>query len=33
VSDVLIGLDVGTTGAKAVAISDGGKLLASGEEP
>ncbi len=32
-SEVLVGLDVGTTGVKAVAISAGGELLATAEEP
>ncbi len=32
VTDCLIGLDIGTTGAKAVAISPDGELLASAEE-
>ncbi len=32
-TDVLVGVDVGTTGVKAVAISAGGELLATAEEP
>jgi xylulokinase len=32
-SDVLVGLDVGTSGVKAVAISTDGELVASAEEP
>jgi len=32
-SDVLVGLDVGTSGVKAVAISPDGELVASAEEP
>ena len=32
-SDALIGLDVGTTGAKALAISPAGEVLATAEEP
>jgi len=32
-SDVLVGLDVGTTGIKAVAITTGGEVLAEAEEP
>jgi sugar (pentulose or hexulose) kinase len=30
--DVLVGLDVGTTGVKAVAVSPGGRILASASE-
>jgi xylulokinase len=32
VRDVLVGLDVGTTGVKAIAITPSGEVLASGEE-